>query len=212
MNLPVYRISIDDETGVDFVALVEDPAIKLGYQRLSSESAPEPSYIKFQANAEKQILSGPLLVADLPVYRKQSGSMPEHYIVFDAQTITSIAQKFFRDSKHLQINLNHDASLKVNDSYFFESFLIDRNRGINPPKGYESLSNGSWFVSLKIDNKDTWDIVKREDFNGFSIEGFLNQTLVNMAANSSAPVEVLSLNKIYKQIADLVEEGLKQEN
>ena len=40
-----------------------------------------------------------------------------------------------------------------------------------PPKGYEDVADGSWFVSYLIDNEDVWQRVKSGEFKGFSVEG-----------------------------------------
>jgi hypothetical protein len=52
----------------------------------------------------------------------------------------------------------------------FESYLIDRERGVNPPKGFEDAPDGSWFGSFKVENDKVWE--ERDQFTGFSIEGY----------------------------------------
>lgn len=195
MGLPIYKVTIDDFTGVEAIAIVEDPAIEIGYQRFNKER------LKFSTNEDRKILSGPIMVADLPIYR-YSPDMGEYYVVFDADVIGKIVQKFFKEKRQLQINLNHDENLVVYESYFFESFIIDRKRGINPPKGYEDLTDGSWFGSLKVDDDRVWDVVKNPKFTGFSVEGLFNHELVSMKKSKS-------IDDVFNQISSLIDEALK---
>ena len=59
--------------------------------------------------------------------------------------------------------------------YVFESFLIDETRGINIPKGYDEAPQGSWFISMKVENDEVWESVKNGTFKGFSVEGIFDQ-------------------------------------
>jgi hypothetical protein len=58
----------------------------------------------------------------------------------------------------------------------FESFISDKARGIAPMKGFEDAPNGSWFVSMLVENDEVWNKVKEGLINGFSIEGIFNYT------------------------------------
>jgi hypothetical protein len=58
----------------------------------------------------------------------------------------------------------------------FESFISDKERGIMPMKGFEDAPNGSWFVSMLVENEAVWAKVKDGLINGFSIEGIFNYT------------------------------------
>ena len=122
-------------------------------------------------NEEKRIISGPLIVANLPIYRRDAES--EYYVVFDAPTTMEIAQKFFRLGYQSHVNLNHDPLKKPDGVYMFESMIIDESRGISTPKGFDILPDGSWFGSFKVDNDEIWQQVKDGTFTGFSVEGLL---------------------------------------
>lgn len=65
------------------------------------------------------------------------------------------------------------------DVYIFESFIIDDRK--RTPEGFEKIPNGSWFVSMKIENDEVWEKVKAGEFRGFSIEGvFIDQATANL--------------------------------
>jgi hypothetical protein len=167
-KIPVYRFKClpDDESKLEAVALVDTPAIEMNWQAFSNNN------YKFSAIEEKRIISGPLMVADLPIYRRDSSG--EYYGVFQKEDIYNLRNKFFKQSLDKSVNIMHDSAQMVDGVYMIESFLIDSERGIFSPKGY-NLTDGSWFGSYKVDNDDIWnDFIKTGEFKGFSVEGLFN--------------------------------------
>lgn len=169
LNFPVYQLCVNevDNSGVNYVALVDNPAIELQWQSFNEQ-------VRFKVmDEEKHIVSGALMVANMPIYRNDQ-TIGEHYVVFNPATIEQIAMKFFKDGNINNVNLMHDPNLKVEGVTMFESFLVDSARGINPPTGYGNLTDGSWFGSYKIENAEVWAKVKDGTFRGFSVEGFFD--------------------------------------
>lgn len=162
MELPLYRLTIDEEgEGVDYVALTGRPAIERNFQAFGKA-------IKF-AETAKRVLSGALMLADVPIYRN-SKEIGEHMVVFDRDTIYKIAQKFFKNGAQSNVNAEHSAPIE--GVYLFESYIIDRERGVTPPKGFEDVPDGSWFGSFKVENDVVWDeYIQTGIFKGFSVEG-----------------------------------------
>jgi hypothetical protein len=164
-DLPIYKLTINDsdtsESEVNFIALVDEPAIERNFLTFSNK-------LQFTTDKERQIVSGPAMIADLPIYRRDE-KYGEYYVVFDKETIEKIVLKFMRKGYTGNVNLMHDSTKIVDGVYVFESFIIDKDRGIKPPKGFDDLTDGSWYVSMKVDNMKLWDNMKL--FNGFSVEG-----------------------------------------
>lgn len=121
-------------------------------------------------DSEKRVVSGPLMVANLPIYRYNE-EMGDHYIVFRPETIEKIVLKFFKQKRMDEANVMHDG-VKVDGVYLFESFIIDERK--LTPVGFDKLPNGSWFGSFKVDNEDVWAKVKEGEFKGFSVEGMFS--------------------------------------
>lgn len=165
MDLPIYMATAGEEDGgITFISLVDKPAIQKDFLAFS-----EKQRYAIQSE-EKRIITGAAMLADLPIYRKDD-ERGEYYIVFNAQTIWELAKKFSRQQKYNSVNTNHDAP--VNEGvHMMESYFVNRERGINPPTGFEDAKDGSWFVSYLVDNEEVWGKVKEGVFNGFSIEGF----------------------------------------
>lgn len=121
---------------------------------------------------EERIISGPLMLADTPIYRNDSNG--EYYVVFDKDTIKQIAQKFFKKGYQKNVNLMHDDGRVVSGLTMFESWITDEKRGIKPMNGFTDVPEGSWFGSFKVDNDEVWQMIKDGKVKGFSVEGVFN--------------------------------------
>lgn len=168
MELPIYKLIINsdlnDEAEVDFVALVDKPAIQRNFLAFNTKQ-------RFEVLSEdKRIVSGPLMLADMPIYRMNE-EFGEHYVVFDAETIQKIAEKFFKKGYQANVNEMHDPNKAVDGVTMFESWLVNRVLGKMPINGFEDVKDGSWFGSFKVENEDIWAKVKSGEFQGFSVEG-----------------------------------------
>lgn len=167
-KLPVYKLKINesDETplGVNYVALVDDPAVQLDWMKFDKQ-------MKFSADKERRIITGAFMVANMPIYRRDE-VRGEYYVVFDKETIYQIGQKFFRNGFVSNFNIMHDDGRKADGVYIFESMFVDDTRGIMPPKGFDGISQGSWLGSAKVDNDEIWkEFIKTGELRGFSVEG-----------------------------------------
>jgi len=167
-KLPVIYLTIDDneEAGVEAVALVDTPAIEREWMAFNKQKA-----YRFEVTSEdKRIISGPLMVAGLPIYRRDSDEK-EYYVVFDADTIRKIVYKYMRQGRTDSVNEMHETAL--DGVFMFESFIVDEMKPT--PKGFSELPEGSWFGSFRVENDDVWQQVKEGDFNGFSVEGLFSE-------------------------------------
>lgn len=172
-ELPIYRLDISEDENsnveVDFVALVDRPAIERSFLAFAEHKDRMTFAIQ---DEEEKIISGPLMLADTPIYRYDSSG--EYYVVFTADTIKKIAQKYFKKGYQSNVNLMHDNGQVVDGLTMFESWIVDEKRGIKPMKGYEDVKDGSWFGSFKVENEEVWQMVKDGKVKGFSVEGIFN--------------------------------------
>lgn len=192
MDLPIYLLDVSEElteeTEVNYVAMVDKPAIKLNWQKFKEATQ------KFQADAEKQIVSGPLMIADMPIYRN-SEEFGEHYAMFNSESIEKIAIKFYQKGFQSNVNLMHDESMIVEGATMFESWIVDRAKGKMPLAGYEDVADGSWFGSFKVTNDAVWGMVKDGLIKGFSVEGLFQY---------KPKLGKMSEEQIYNQIKHLL--------
>ena len=174
MNLPVYKLVIDEQSEdlqVDAVALVDKPAIERDFVAFNKAQAFAVE------NEEERIITGPAMLADTPIYRNDERG--EYYVVFDAPTIKKIAQKYFAKGFQNNVNLQHDKGQIVEGVTVFESWIVDSKRGIAPMKGFENVPEGSWFISMKVNDETTWQKIKAGEIKGFSVEGVFEYKIAN---------------------------------
>lgn len=172
MEYPVYKCIIEDslesDLQVDFVALVDRPAIEKNFLAFKE------GRLRFDIDQEQRIISGPAMLADTLIYRVDP-QIGEYYTVFDKPTIISIVQKFFKKGYIQNFNIMHDPEQKVSGITIYESFITDADRGIKPMKGFEDAPDGSWFLTAKVDDDTVWEKVKSGEVKGFSVEGIFKQ-------------------------------------
>ncbi|TWF38851.1 putative serine protease XkdF [Chitinophaga polysaccharea] len=195
-KLPVFQLLIsDDETDdneVNFVSLVDRPAIQRDFLAFA-----ERKLFAIQ-DEEQQIVTGPAMVPDEPIFRSDKNG--KYYVVFSADTIGKIAYRFFKKGYQGNINIMHESGSVVADSVFFESWIVDREKGKQPLAGFEDMPDGTWFLTAKINNTDTWDKIKEGEYKGFSVEGLFNYKPIA----EIDPEEALMLQ--IKELLDQVEE------
>lgn len=127
------------------ISVVEDPAIEEEFIKLSTD---------------KQILIGPALIPDKPIYRNNGDQ--EYIISFDADTIKQIAANYL---KHLEVSIDHNEPIPAT---VLESWIKESDNDKSTNYGFD-LPIGTWFVAIHIDNVDLWQDIKNNKF-GFSIE------------------------------------------
>lgn len=159
-GLPIYVVDINDATIFNNVSIVDMPAIERNFIQLSKQAE-----IQFSVNEEKRTISGPVLVPDQPIYRRIGNE--EFYIKFTADTIKEYAIKFFKDKREGEGNIQHN--LGFNGITFYESFLLNEDRGIVPVE-FKDLPNGTWFLSAKVENDAVWEMIKDGTLKGFSVD------------------------------------------
>ncbi len=170
MDLPIFELILNDEgeTGVTAVALVNQPAIGIEYQAFSKQ-------MKFEiADESQRVVMGAAMIPNLPIYRMDAKN-GEYMAIFRKETIRKIAEQFFKEKRQSSLNEEHDSERMIDGGYMFQSFITDKNMGIHPPKGFENIADGSWFIAAKIENDEVWNKIKTDgEYKGFSIEGMFD--------------------------------------
>lgn len=162
-GLPLFEVEFDDAESVfNSVSFVTEPAILEGFIQLSKQ---DDARIRLKINEENRIVSGPALIPDEPIYRNQGGR--QFYIKWTPDTIKQVAINFFQHSRQNEGNVEHAVS--VNGITFFESYILNKERGI-VPKEFADLPDGTWILSAKVNNDEVWEMVKDGTLTGFSID------------------------------------------
>lgn len=165
-KLPIYEVHLDENDDIQrmtCISIVDDPAIEVDFQCFNKES-------KFTKDEMQHIITGPAIIADLPIYRFDY-ELGEYYVVFNKETIKKIVEKYSKDNLFNFVSLEHNGQLlNSKDIVMVEFFIKDSSKGIIP-QGFEDVADGSLFVSYKVYNDELWNnILNSTNLNGFSIE------------------------------------------
>ena len=167
-----------------------DAGIEWASRKLEQIDKQKMSHQFQVVSEEEKIISGPLMLADQLIYRNNE-QFGEHYVKFSAETIKAIAIKFSKRKYQQNVNIMHDSNKVVDGVTMFESFIVDKKRGIMPMAGFEDVCDGSWFGSFYVENPKVWDAIKTGGLKGFSVEGLFDY-------EPTLTPEEEALNKIAK--------------
>ena len=162
---------IDESTDwsgiVSAISLTDTPAIEAEAVALSKEEE-----IKLTAiDEDRRIFMGAVLIPDKKILRKrEDGSY--YNIRFPKETINRASQLFMEKGNQNNSTLEHEVALSgntVTESWIIEDETHDKSRkfGLNHPVG-------TWMVSMKITDDETWKMAKTGFVKGFSIEGLFS--------------------------------------
>ena len=144
-GLPLYNIEIGDNdgTGIEAVSLVKHPAVEVDFLTFDEDAKP----LSFSVDEDEHILTAVALRCDYPIYRR-SGDY-EYYVIFSKDVIKRLVQKYAKNNLFNSVNINHNSFSFVKDVYMIESFIIDREKGVDY-KGFE-VKVGSGFTNQDRD-------------------------------------------------------------
>ena len=132
-------------------------------------SIPNNARVNFSFNEEKRIVTGTLMIPNKFILRSDEDGNP-FYIYFKRKTIRKMAEKFFKDGKNNNTDINHDENV-TKENTLIESWISE---SIQHDKAYKygfTLPPGTWYVSYKINDDDTWQKIKSGELKGFSLAG-----------------------------------------
>lgn len=165
-GIPVYSATLEtDECGIYRVSFVDFPAVESDFVALAAR---KPQMFSV-ADEEKRLVRGVLMRADFPIYRYDA-YMGEYYIVYHADTIRQMAEKFLKEGRVNEVNQMHIPFSEVRGVEMHQIFIKDSAAGINP-EGFDDIADGSLFVEYHVTNDEVWASVKNGTYRGFSLEG-----------------------------------------
>jgi len=170
-GIPVYDAQIlDEDSGMLKISLVDDPAVMSNFQAFDAQK----KLLMYEvADEEKRLVRGVVMRADFPIFRRDK-EMGEYYIIYKADTIRQMAEKYLVENRQNNINLMHEADSDVDGVQMVQFFIKDSAAGINP-EGFD-VADGSLFGEFHITNDEVWDQIKEGTYKGFSLEGIFDLT------------------------------------
>jgi hypothetical protein len=189
----------DDQSGIDAISVVMAPAIESNFIHLSKHEV-----VLKEVDAEKKILMGPALIPDKQIYRRNDKTKDEYYIYFSKATIRKASELFLMNANQNNSTLEHSQKLK--GLSVVESWIIEGENDKSKNYGFD-LPQGTWMISMKVNNEEIWDKVKLGEVKGFSIEGYFADKLEMSLKNEDMEEKVM-----IEKIKSLIEKSeLKSE-
>lgn len=167
-GLPLFEGKIDlmdDETGMFCISLVDEPATESLF--LSFDKDKKTLQYKVE-NEEQHKVFGLVMEADKPIYRRDSSGY-EYYIMYSKETIALMAEKYFKEGFHNNVDTMHNFEYEEGIT-LTQMFIKDIEKGVNPI-GFEDIADGSLFAEFHIENTDVWSAIKDGTYRGFSLAG-----------------------------------------
>ena len=164
-GIPVYNAIISDaETGMFKISLVDDPAVMSNFQAFDKQNIPQMYAIQ---DEEKRLVRGVVMRADFPIYRRDD-KMGEYYIIYKADQIRIMAEKYLAESRQNDVNVMHRKDSDVDGVQMVQYFI--KGDGVSV-EGFDECADGSLFAEFHIINDDVWNEIKAGTYKGFSLEG-----------------------------------------
>ena len=186
-GIPVFNALITDaETGMYKISLVDDPAVMSNF--LAFDNARKCLMYKVE-DEDKRLVRGVVMRADFPIYRYDR-HFGEYYIIYKAEQIRIMAEKYLAESRQNNVNLMHGEDTDVEGVQMVQYFIKNTAEGV-APSGFEDIADGSLFAEFHIVNDEVWSAIKEGTYKGFSLEGIFDLQPEKDAKKTSEIVDTL---------------------
>jgi len=149
--------------------------VKQSKEEMSCSCGKPKREFVFSVDEEKMEITGAAVIPNKFIVRK-SNKGDLYYVFFSEDTTRRLADKFMKEMLLDKTNIEH--SDKPADSYVKESWIVeDPNYDKSTGMGF-NFPKGTWIVTMKVNNKDIWNKIKEGRLNGFSVEGWFNESLL----------------------------------
>jgi hypothetical protein len=191
-KIKVYE---DDESGMDFNALVDVPAHLRAYHRYDKDVL-----TRYKFNKENRTITGCMIAANMAIERF-SQELGLHYVIFDPETIDLMNRKFARNNFSNNVNLMHDSNKVVTGIVQTERFIASNSDDKKPniPQIFDGqkIADGSLFCTYYIESDDLLSEIESGKYQGFSIEGYLDKVEINVKRTfqNSKPINKIKMSK-----------------
>ena len=149
---------------VSKIIIVEKPTTSI-----QETAATRWANLQFSIDDEKRIVTGPALIPNKMILRRDENGEP-YYVFFSKDTVKKMAEKFFKLNRHNNTDKQHDWQITT-DNTLLESWISEDKMYDKAYKMGFALPQGTWYLSYKINDDETWNDIKEGRINGFSIAG-----------------------------------------
>ena len=152
---------------------------------------------EFSVDNDERVVVGPLMIPNKMILRREEDGSP-YYIFFTKQTIRKMREKFLKLNKHNNTDTQHSNDITTSNT-MLESWISEDKYHDKSYKYGFALPIGTWFVSYKINNDETWQQIKSGELKGFSLAG---PFIEKLAKDSSYTAQLSDIIKILEQVTE----------
>ena len=178
--------------GLGKIVIVEKPATAI-----QETAGTRWANLQFSVDDDKKIVTGPLMIPNKMILRRDEDGNP-YYIFFSKDTIRKMAEKFLKLNKHNNTDKQHDWKITKTNT-LLESWISEDKMYDKAYKMGFALPQGTWYVSYKINDEETWKEVKEGKIKGFSLAGGF---IEKMAGDKAQQAMLNNIVDLLKQVND----------
>tara|TARA_R100001079_G_C4450708_1_gene153580 strand:- start:3296 stop:3946 length:651 start_codon:yes stop_codon:yes gene_type:complete len=187
----------NEELSIDAISLVTSPAIEVDFIYFGKEK----NNLTFaKTDEDKQILISPALIPNKQILRYNPNTDSDYYVYFSKETVRKASELYLKYNNHHKATYQHED--RVAGVLTVESWIKEGDMDKSKLYGFD-LPDGTWFVKMKIENKELWSRIKSGELKGLSIEGYFVDKMEKM----SKPV--VNKEDILVALRDIIEESEK---
>lgn len=183
------ELIIDEENAslcIDAVSLVEFPAIESDWIALKKDT----NITLAKVDEDKRLLIGAALIPDKKIYRFNPETQKEYNVYFSKETIKRASELYLMHNNQDSATLEHDT--KISGVTAVESWIVaDKDRDKSAVYGID-VPEGTWMLSLRVDNEEIWQKVKDKSVKGYSIEGYFTQKMQSLSKQDYTDSDILN--------------------
>jgi len=183
-------LAMDAWGGVEALPWVERTISQ--YEKMNAET--EMVFSVF--NNEQRLVVGPAMIPDKMIIRRNEITGNIYYVYFTEETIKKLQQKFMMEKLLDKTNIEHQRKFLKNVDVV-ESWIVEDEQKDKQQVFGMSYPKGTWMISMKVNDDETWSKVKDGKLRGFSVQGYF---LEKAKFNSQNEHLIEEIKNILKQV------------
>ncbi len=196
-------INDEDETGINFISIVDVPAIQSQFVALMEAK----QILKLSLDNDKMVLVGKVAIPDVPILQYDNESGDVYFIRLTKDNILKVAQKFARNAFLNNVNVMH--TTEKAPAYIYEMWVVEDQVKDKSALYFDDVVPGTLMVKMQVTDRNYWnDYIKSGKFKGFSLEGQFIYKKSDWNINSDKQED---LEKRLENIQNQLDEILKKQ-
>ena len=208
MRIEELIVSEEMFNNMKAISLVEAPAIEEELCYFGKEKYIILSKI---ADTEKRMVASPALIPNMLIPRRDDQGMI-YQVYFNKDTVYKCMENYI-DNAYNKFTVDHENnidSLKLRENWIVENSKTDKANNY----GFKNLNEGTWMVTMKIDNDYVWERIKNGTIKGLSIESYFTNRFSKFSKVKDETVieenikKILNSNLTEKEKEELIKKEI----